>query len=806
MNNIVDKLKILATKHFYLQHGEKIGVVILAAVVVMCLMSTNWAVDTRDPAALVDMTEEAQQLINASKWPEAKQEEVAVVNFMEQAQEMVEPLDVDPFRYTTTMSEPLVKPQQLVTEPKWLPVQNLIADAGAIVVELLPEEDYDYLATQLGLGPNSTNELPSESAGDETRSVDLSLRRRVGRFGETQTVLSKRSRGLSANEARTTLGQRGRAQLPGTRERRERDEAKRRRGARDGVRGRRSGGYDPSGVDDRGLDNGPMMRAQGLRYAAVRGVFPLRKQGREIGNALRFDIPEEGTYEVLFRDFKLQRQTAVPGPNPWKDENWEDIDIQAAVENFAEVANFDIDVIDLRVTDSVITMPLVERLLGYWSDHATHPLLEQFTLSDEERKQMNDLNSMIAKELAEQQAEETRGQGGFSLLVRNMNTHRDKALREKVKEMKAKVKQDVPDVQDRVLAMYGLSDQVLTQAGRERRELQKRLKNRMADDHDSEGGSNIRQRGNRRAANFNRAGRGGLRNNPDRLRSVLVDDDVPQGMEAAAGRMLLFRYFDFTVEPGQAYRYRVKLVFDNPNYQTGVTREEVDDESVIQGEFRESAWSEPTPVVYVPEDTQMFVTKTLQSTKPGRSGATFEIFQWHRKLGTIIQDKSMQCYFGEFVGGKTTTAVLNLGNPSFMTESATFSSDVALVDAKESPEVDLNDHPDLKDALAGVEGYRGGEGSGVGVPTEVVVISLDGRARRMDSMSGIEKRNELQAKLSALQDQFADWKEVGSNPQIRRLIKSGILAPGAASGMGRGGNALRRGLPGGGLDGDANDS
>ena len=176
--------------------------------------------------------------------------------------------------------------------------------------------------------------------------------------------------------------------------------------------------------------------------------------------------------------------------------------------------------------------------------------------------------------------------------------------------------------------------------------------------------------------------------------------DTPQqthGIQAAIGRVLLFRYLDFTVNPGEAYRYRVKLLFNNPAYDL-FEREEVDDEAVIQGEIRESDWSEPSQVVVIPPDTHAFITNAAIGGDPGRNGANFEIFQWHQELGTVIHDK-MRCYFGQFIGGTKPTEVLNLAKPSFEKETATFSSSMVLVDATDEPVINLADHPDLKAAL-----------------------------------------------------------------------------------------------------------
>ena len=59
----------------------------------------------------------------------------------------------------------------------------------------------------------------------------------------------------------------------------------------------------------------------------------------------------------------------------------------------------------------------------------------------------------------------------------------------------------------------------------------------------------------------------------------------------------LFRFFDFDVDPGKTYRYRVKLVLNNPNYD--VQRRYLESYEYGKGETREADWSEPSPPVTV---------------------------------------------------------------------------------------------------------------------------------------------------------------------------------------------------------------
>ena len=87
----------------------------------------------------------------------------------------------------------------------------------------------------------------------------------------------------------------------------------------------------------------------------------------------------------------------------------------------------------------------------------------------------------------------------------------------------------------------------------------------------------------------------------------------------AAGTLMLFRYLDFDVNPGEAYRYRVKLEFANPNYL--VSTDQVKEASVAENETRTTAWSEPSAPVVVKADTNTFLAD-IEPGSPYLTGAT----------------------------------------------------------------------------------------------------------------------------------------------------------------------------------------
>ena len=113
------------------------------------------------------------------------------------------------------------------------------------------------------------------------------------------------------------------------------------------------------------------------------------------------------------------------------------------------------------------------------------------------------------------------------------------------------------------------------------------------------------------------------------------------GLATRAPKHLLFRFFDFNVEAGKRYRYRVRLVLWNPNltvedrYLTDevlAKKTQIEEEAEKErsaGSTRaagaipwkwkqvESDWTEPTDVISVPRDSRLLAL----SVRPPRTGA-----------------------------------------------------------------------------------------------------------------------------------------------------------------------------------------
>jgi hypothetical protein len=142
----------------------------------------------------------------------------------------------------------------------------------------------------------------------------------------------------------------------------------------------------------------------------------------------------------------------------------------------------------------------------------------------------------------------------------------------------------------------------------------------------------------------------------------------------------LFRYFDFDVEPGECYRYRVKLIVENPNFEETF----VSQPTVAEGKYRETPWSAPTPPVVVERDVEYGLVK-MKTDKGRIDGAELEVVQFDQNLGSYIMS-NFPVYFGAYVGkDKQKTMHLDFLTPTFKEEPVTFSSKDLLLDSTGTP-------------------------------------------------------------------------------------------------------------------------
>ncbi|HUT12970.1 MAG TPA: hypothetical protein VMY42_20915 [Thermoguttaceae bacterium] len=125
--------------------------------------------------------------------------------------------------------------------------------------------------------------------------------------------------------------------------------------------------------------------------------------------------------------------------------------------------------------------------------------------------------------------------------------------------------------------------------------------------------------------------------------------DPAAGEEEAAPQEKLFRFFDFTVQPGKRYRYRVRLILKNPNFK--VEPKYLDDEADLACLVPESTtkpgevaldtcelivtpWSVETGVISVPHDTQLLALSVAQPLKAGGApSGRMMVLKWVNQEG-----------------------------------------------------------------------------------------------------------------------------------------------------------------------------
>lgn len=150
--------------------------------------------------------------------------------------------------------------------------------------------------------------------------------------------------------------------------------------------------------------------------------------------------------------------------------------------------------------------------------------------------------------------------------------------------------------------------------------------------------------------------------------------------------LLMFRYFDFDVEPGECYRYRVQLIVENPSYGDPF----VAPSSVAEGEFRETPWSSPSTAIAVEKDVDFALVKVRPN------GADLNVVQFDPDAGTLLND-TLPVKFGSYVGmAKKKTLHLELAPPDLKEEEVKFSSKDVMLDSASISELSAAAEADLK--------------------------------------------------------------------------------------------------------------
>jgi hypothetical protein len=655
----VSSLKNLDYKQLGIDHGEKVVIALIGLMMVTVLYGSNWKGTDKSPNEITEKADKAMQQIEASPWPEKDEKAKAGLGKGDELGEKVALLltPVSPTGFAIKpLNPPLHPDKSLISTPRWLPVQHLIADAGVADILMKP-----------GVPPLDESFIPKKTKEKEPRSKAMRDRTKRREAAPPKKEKKEESEDAIPDELKPKDGTGSGGLLGmGTRLMSRRKD-----------KGRYRGDVGPADQPppERKVVAKPVGR--GYRFVAVRGIFPLRDQVSELARAMGKPTTEKSLQSLVqLRDFKLERQTRVnrPGADPWSGP-WEAVDRDSVVQMLENDINaYAPETVLDGLLDAHICMPYPDRVVGQWGLLSTHPDIKEFNLSDEEVEQQ------VAYEwklLEKTKKEEENGKappdkGGFMSVTKNMRSLIARAQNSDGEDK---------SVRERILAEL-------------------------------------------------KSGNG----DKDQLNEQL--EDFVRTRASAVDHYILFRYLDISVKSGETYRYRVKLVLTNPFHQKRV--EEVTDPSIIEGEERESEFSEPTIPVTVKEDAQIYVKRTDNHLgRPALPYADMDVFQWFASTGTVV-NKVLAVQIGQILGGRKTADVLRPAENVFDSESVLFSTSDTLVDVSPGFSLDASLHKDLVDDLNKV---TSGKRPGVTAPDQALFVDANGELRIID---GVDQRADFE--------------------------------------------------------------
>lgn len=510
----------------------------------------------------------------------------------------------------------------------------------------------------------------------------------------------------------------------------------------------------------------PELKGQGRHFASVRAVFNVREQIRKYADAIHKSYPEASRrFEIL--DFELQRQTAQQGEeDPWSGP-WEQVDLDVAFDVLENTAGYEPDVVNTMVTNSVVTMPLPMRISGQWRQLATHPRIKNFQLTEEQIAREVELNRKLLAEAVEQR-QATRQtvvqRGGFA--------------------------RNVFDGREITAQLLGAASMY---------------------DMDAEG-MGFDDMGAGMGAGARPAARRG-RNTPqndrlDKLIERLVEGSANKREEerelrkwiaervSVEGELLLFRYLDFSVEPGKTYRYRVRFVLNNPNFGRNIT-EAGGFEHVVQGLTRTTDWSNVSKPVTIEPEVLYFVGDIRKPTGQRiLPTVRMDVFQWDPEYGTTMNQK-LELHLGQKIHENVETTVIDPAKHVHEFQKYQFSANGYLVDALDDIEIDEQFH--ASDPEFTMELPRGSRGR-PGLLHKVLVHTEEGDLRIYDPERQKKKHDELRRFQRFQEDQFKHIKEaqkmtteLADLEGFEDLMYDEMMMEEMGAGR-RGRNVLRRGV------------
>ena len=679
-------------KAFLVNHTEKLVLGAAGLMVLAFLGGSQWSSYKGTPAEITNKVSKSQKDLVGHGWPEEDRlkYELAPAKMPKQQvyENLLSPIAVAQYEMSTRFISSPWQGKEPLREPSLLTLEDAIASSGKVLIELpvdptkveevpveeprngrgrpvpkteeppetpVPEDDEFATARPSGLGVGGlgadgegfsgglASGLPGAATPGGTASSPYAAAGRAGNTsGGPGTVGLGGYGGVASNGGTSSSG-----------------------GGASSYEGM-SGGY--GGMGGFGGAGGPVREAEGHYLVSVRAVFPLKEQIRRYQEAIHAKTVDIASLSFEVIDFNLEKQEQIGTEDQWTP--WEPVDIKAATDVLDRAMGADPDVVSGTVTNHVMTMPLPPRIFGLWKKLASHPRIEKFELNDEQTQQEIEFQTKMLELMREKKSEVKPKvqKGGFS--SRAMDS---RALQSDVFGGSAYGGGMGGPMGGMAMGMAGMG---------------------------SGNPMNSRSMGSNRSSAPAAGKTGTAAKSSELMKKLLETDDKDERGAAlkeyikqrvtADGELLLFRYLDFAVDPGKTYRYRVRLILNNPNF--GHLASEANGEAlVVEGETRTTEWSNVTAPVTIEREIYYFVKDV--NTKSGRT--SLSLFQWVPKIGTTV-NADIELYPGQHIAGSVKKA--NVIDPAKMKNEEkeySFTSSDVFVETHSDVALDRSLHKDL---------------------------------------------------------------------------------------------------------------
>ncbi|MGO9465065.1 MAG: hypothetical protein ACLQIB_23820 [Isosphaeraceae bacterium] len=234
-------------------------------------------------------------------------------------------------------------------------------------------------------------------------------------------------------------------------------------------------------------------------------------------------------------------------------------------------------------------------------------------------------------------------------------------------------------------------------------------------------------------------------------------------------KRVMIRALDFTVEPDNTYRYRVRIVVANPNYK----REDINHDVNAKVKELKGPWSEETDPVAMPPDVMPYAMGTMAGGINSDTKVRFQVVRFNLADGVTVP-RFFESPPGEIIGEPRTAEV-----------------PVSDGSGKKSKTIDFTTHQIVLDASGG--GLQSLPGGMVGPALERPVLTL---LLRPDGSVAVHNEaddfaNEVRKDIKANYDQ--EIKESGK--ERKNSVGTGMMGMMGmmGGGMGRGGGRMQGG-------------